>query len=1085
MILNRGPLNLRNSKSDSTEDYNEVDSTSSCIEAKFELPTASVSTKYVLESSRSSNYHSASDSSASATNKLYKPKSRVKRKITKSLPPIGIFWDIENCQVPKSKSATLVVQQLRELFYDNYREAEFIVVCDVKKESSQIISDLNDAQVNLIHVSSISKNAADEKLRQSLRRFSDLHKPPAAVALISGDINFAADLSDLRYRKKMRVILIHNNNVADALILCANETYNFTSIMERVPTLSKLKALPNQPCDLLIFNLPFMFNNDVGRLKNRLKYLSDNCGGRVLTVHKDSRCAIIRFSSFDFAKRAQKRLEGECVFGNKIQVSRPTIAGDLLFKSHIGRKIKNEMWPQLSYETYEKSPHFYKSNNLQVTNSEKFFGIHLYCFYHCPNGLENYTWGEALDISLPNINISLNVFKGQVKKLVVSHLGYLPLLSFPICYSVEFGPFPEDEFGVPLEHLITCIPNVVLTCSNQNKHLKYIQLKSFEESSEEENFTILPYLMTTNITNFCYEMIDLLKSVDNCQLLMRRYIPTYHHYFGRQCRVADYGFTRLIDLLEAVPHIIQIIGYGVKRIITLTHSAQMRRFTSDVLRLLKAQGLKRVVISNFSSLYEKTFQKTFNPVNYGLCSLEDLLSQISQSNIVITKSEIIIPTREQTPEEIKRTIEFSLEVKQLLSLSPYCSILFNKFIPAYHHHFGRQCKVSEYGFTKLVELFEAIAQTVDLEESYDMDRKVKLKLPLAFDILGDQVRTIIKESNHQALHIDDVFSFFALKYGYNLKPEAYDCKSFIELAFKLNNFVRIVHGNSGMFLMVTDVDVRTLEIRVWSLLLDPPYMCSITKFIYDYRIRFFNTLSITKIEQLKTVIVMKNNGTETLLFLTPFYILAARLYHLLFVNGGCALLCTIGDIYRRKFGTSLSPLDYGIDSLENLFQQMSFSFTIKKNGKQINIILNQGLADYGVELPSAIVKNCDSKNSQHLNWPSPLTHLFYKDLSCTSSIKSERSFLDLEESISHKNGFELTVLPLSPMEGKKVNSPNQISHANLFGVAMPKISSPHPTDLPTPDRLIFQEDKSTASSSYESTISKKALCFADNRQVDI
>lgn len=98
-----------------------------------------------------------------------------------------------------------------------------------------MIQDLHDAQVSLIHVSSISKNAADEKLRQSLRRFAEVYAPPAAVLLISSDVNFAADLCDLRYRRKIRVILIHNSNVADALILCANETYNFSDITENLP----------------------------------------------------------------------------------------------------------------------------------------------------------------------------------------------------------------------------------------------------------------------------------------------------------------------------------------------------------------------------------------------------------------------------------------------------------------------------------------------------------------------------------------------------------------------------------------------------------------------------------------------------------------------------------------------------------------------------------------------------------------------------------------------------------------------------------------------------------------------------------
>ena len=67
--------------------------------------------------------------------------------------------------------------------------------------------ELNDAQVSVVHVSGNSKNAADDKLRQAMRRFADVYttimppdSPPATIILISGDINFATDLSDLRYR---------------------------------------------------------------------------------------------------------------------------------------------------------------------------------------------------------------------------------------------------------------------------------------------------------------------------------------------------------------------------------------------------------------------------------------------------------------------------------------------------------------------------------------------------------------------------------------------------------------------------------------------------------------------------------------------------------------------------------------------------------------------------------------------------------------------------------------------------------------------------------------------------------------------
>lgn len=190
----------------------------------------------------SSSVSCVSDSSVS-DGKIIKNKRRNRRKSGNHLPPMGIFWDIENCHVPKNKCASMLVHRIRELFLTNYREVEFLVVCDVKKENPQVIQDLHDTQVNLVHVQSTSKNAADEKLRQALRRFAEIYTSPATVILISSDVNFAADLCDLRYRKKIRVVLIHNTSVADALILCANETYSFSDITEDLPVSKREKVI--------------------------------------------------------------------------------------------------------------------------------------------------------------------------------------------------------------------------------------------------------------------------------------------------------------------------------------------------------------------------------------------------------------------------------------------------------------------------------------------------------------------------------------------------------------------------------------------------------------------------------------------------------------------------------------------------------------------------------------------------------------------------------------------------------------------------------------------------------------------------
>ena len=63
------------------------------------------------------------------------------------LPPIGVFWDIENCGVPCRKSALAVVSRIRERFFTGHREAEFMCVCDISKENREVIQELNYAQV--------------------------------------------------------------------------------------------------------------------------------------------------------------------------------------------------------------------------------------------------------------------------------------------------------------------------------------------------------------------------------------------------------------------------------------------------------------------------------------------------------------------------------------------------------------------------------------------------------------------------------------------------------------------------------------------------------------------------------------------------------------------------------------------------------------------------------------------------------------------------------------------------------------------------------------------------------------------------
>lgn len=61
------------------------------------------------------------------------------------------------------------------------------------------------------------------------------------------------------------------------------------------------KGLYAESAYLLISNLPTGLNVPI--LKNRLNFLCNNCGGRVVEVLPDQGVAFIRFTTQDFANR--------------------------------------------------------------------------------------------------------------------------------------------------------------------------------------------------------------------------------------------------------------------------------------------------------------------------------------------------------------------------------------------------------------------------------------------------------------------------------------------------------------------------------------------------------------------------------------------------------------------------------------------------------------------------------------------------------------------------------------------------------------------------------------------------------------
>ncbi|XP_008278131.1 meiosis arrest female protein 1 homolog isoform X2 [Stegastes partitus] len=1273
-----------------------------------------------------------------------------------NIPPVGVFWDIENCSVPSGRSAGAVVQRIRSRFFQGHREAEFICVCDISKESKAVIQELNNCQVTVAHINATAKNAADDKLRQSLRRFAETHTAPATVVLVSSDVNFASELSDLRHRHGFQVILVHGNHTSSALLQHAHRHVAFQEITADLPPRMLVKAQPSFNL-LYVHNLPVICDKSLrNAVKLRLRRLSDNCGGKVLGMSQGT--AVLRFGSPEAAARARKRMENEDVFGRRIslsfsprprddaspepelqsqphhlpqpqplpqtyhtqdsmfgpppyissfsflplekprsprrprratrpcytpgpvperpysprrgcsgppggapakphqelgslevkprmgfhhlekgrpasssphsngetgtleQLSKPGLTGESMYRrrregsnprsvtessveqedrssgefqistpsafsqlnlhrsfsplvlsqgswssrsaspclssrsspllatprspcpegtpepfsegaevqvANLDYRMSRKDLQQTLYDTFsrygrvksvELSPHTdyqlkatiqmlslqqaigavsglhrYKiggkriqvslitgssSKTLAFLSTEiicilqdapanclplfKFTEIYekkysrklavgdlyklpevvavreqggsrLVCLlpnsqirqsplgssqsqegsssasgspvvfeeleYHEPVCRQHYAQQDFSEADfdpdsykIPFVVMSLSTLASEVHSLLQSHDGTLPLLSFPDCYAAKFSPLHLGnetlEGGVPLEHLITCVPSItIVTAQNGFKVIKWVHNKPPAPNSEPWIQRCKSPVGNPQLIQFSREIIDLLKSQPSCIMPISKFIPLYHHHFAKQCRVSDYGFSKLLELLEAVPHVLQILGMGTKRLLTLTHRAQVKRFTQDLLKLLKFQASKQVAIKDFMQAYHWCFSRNWRVIDYGICDLMDLLAEIPDTTITITHQAtdtvISVPKRERTVEEMERTKQFGKEVVDLLRHQPHCRMPFSKFIPTYHHHFGRQCKLSYYGFTKLMELFEAIPDILMVLECGE-EKVLTLTEVERIKALAAQLVKLLRAQKNSSLPVSQLLTEYSKTFGYGLRLQDYDASSLLALLTKLCHVVKVVDGSEGREVqLINRKSLRSLTSQLLALLMSQEEDQVIRGLKVEELSQHYLTVHGTLLNPCEYGFLSLSELLKSLPYLVELYheesdesceagitatshgeewVRLTRLYQ--FARNVRALLHTyhynqiflteFQGVYNKFTGCSLEPRSYGYTSTDELLSAIPQVVWIKGHGhKKIIVLKNDMKAKPSCSVPNS------------------------------------------------------------------------------------------------------------------------------------
>uniref|UniRef100_S4RIM7 HTH OST-type domain-containing protein n=1 Tax=Petromyzon marinus TaxID=7757 RepID=S4RIM7_PETMA len=194
------------------------------------------------------------------------------------------------------------------------------------------------------------------------------------------------------------------------------------------------------------------------------------------------------------------------------------------------------------------------------------------------------------------------------------------------------------------------------------------------------------------------------------------------------------------------------------------------------------------------------FSREWDVREYGMCELSDLLAEVPDAVVAMTPQEggpvLSIPIKVRTEEERSRTRVFAREVVKLLRQMPRGRMAFSRFIPAYHHHYGRQCKLAHYGFTKLTDLFEAIPEVVTMLERGE-DKLLVLTETEQLKALACQISQLLRVHKAEGLAPSELPAEYARAVGHPLYLQDYDVSSVTELLSKIPHVVKVVDTPVG------------------------------------------------------------------------------------------------------------------------------------------------------------------------------------------------------------------------------------------------------------------------------------------------
>ncbi|CAM0952700.1 unnamed protein product [Alopecurus aequalis] len=158
----------------------------------------------------------------------------------------SVWWDIENCCVPRSCDPHLIVQNMSSaLAAAGYRGAISVSAYgDTHQIPDNVQHALSSTGVSLNHVPAGIKDASDKKILVDMLFWAMDNPPPANYLLISGDRDFSNAIHKLKMRR-YNILLAQPPNVSQTLTAAAKSVWLWKSLVAGEPPLAQSSYISN------------------------------------------------------------------------------------------------------------------------------------------------------------------------------------------------------------------------------------------------------------------------------------------------------------------------------------------------------------------------------------------------------------------------------------------------------------------------------------------------------------------------------------------------------------------------------------------------------------------------------------------------------------------------------------------------------------------------------------------------------------------------------------------------------------------------------------------------------------------------